>query len=325
MARLAFFGTPDFAVPSLQALLESEHEVVALVCQADRKKGRGHKLQPPPTKVCATEASVPHILQPETLKKGTEAGDAFWEAFTALNIDLGVVAAYGRILSTRLLTHPPRGMVNVHASLLPRWRGAAPIHRAIEAGDDVTGVCLMDMVYELDAGDVYARQECAIEDDDTSELLSARLAHIGKQLLAEHLDAILEGRLEKTPQPTEGITYASMLKKQEAEVDFGLPTRAVVDHVRAMAPWPGSQTSVGDPADGAPVLKLFGAKAVEAMRWEPPGTVLSTDDGLIVSTRDGAVQFSEIQFPNKKRLPVADVVRGHPIEIGTRLGPQLDD
>lgn len=320
MARLAFFGTPEFAVPSLEALLDSDHEVVALVCQADRKKGRGHKMTPPPTKVAAQAAGVPHILQPLTLKKGTDDGDAFWETFTSLDIDLGVVAAYGRILSTRLLTHPPRGFVNVHASLLPRWRGAAPIHRAIEAGDTKTGVCLMDMVFALDAGDVYAKGECAIHPTDTSETLTPKVAELGKTLLAQHLDAILAGSLEKTPQPEVGVTYAEMLKKSEAVVDFGRTTVDVVNHVRAMVPWPGSQTTIDDT-----VLKLFDARAVEAERWEPPGTVLRADDALVVSTRDGAVAFASIQFPGKKRMAVADVVRGHPIAAGTRLGHHQDD
>lgn len=320
MARLAFFGTPEFAVPSLEALLESEHEVVALVCQADRKKGRGHKMTPPPTKVAAQSAGVPNILQPLTLKKGTDDGDAFWDAFTAMNIDLGIVAAYGRILSTRLLTHPPRGFVNVHASLLPRWRGAAPIHRAIEAGDTKTGVCLMDMVFALDAGDVYAEAECAIHPSDNSETLTPKVANLGKELLARHLDAILAGSLEKTPQPESGVTYAEMLKKNEAVVDFGRTTADIVNHVRAMVPWPGSQTTIDDT-----VLKLFDASAIEPDRWEPPGTVLRADDALVVSTRDGAVAFASIQFPGKKRMAVADVVRGHPIAAGTRLGHHSDE
>jgi len=206
MAKLAFFGTPEFALPSLNALIESEHEVVLCVCQPDRRAGRGKKMQMPPIKVRALEAGI-EVLQPATLKKGTDSGDAFWERFIGLNLDLGVVAAYGRILATRILTTPTHGFVNVHGSLLPRWRGAAPVQRAIEAGDTRTGVCLMDMVFALDAGDVYAARAIPISAQDTGATLTTKVAELGADLLSEHLDALLEGGLEKSPQPEENIGH----------------------------------------------------------------------------------------------------------------------
>jgi methionyl-tRNA formyltransferase len=315
MARLAFFGTPDFAVPSLEALLKSGHEVACVVCQADKPKGRGKKLQPPPVKARAHEAGL-LVLQPATLKKGTDSGDTFAARFSELGVDLAVVTAYGRIIPRRILAVPKHGFVNVHGSLLPRWRGAAPVQRAIQAGDPRTGICLMDMVYELDAGDVYAASAVPITHDDDGETLSARLAELGGELLLEHLDAILSGDLERTSQPEDGVTYAHMLKKEEAILDFDRPALQVDCHVRAMVPWPGSQTTL----DGE-VLKVFSPRVADHDPVDAaPGTVLEAADELVVACRDSAVAFSEAQLPGKKRMKVSDLVRGRPIEAGTRLG-----
>jgi len=312
MANLIFFGTPAFAVPSLEALIESEHDVLAVVCQADRPKGRGKKVQPPPVKECALDAGI-EVLQPLTLKKGTDDGDAFWERYSAMDLDLGVVTAYGRILANRILRHPRRGMVNVHASLLPRWRGAAPIQRAIAAGDDETGVGLMDMVFDLDAGDVYTEAKMPIADDVTGDALTIELAQLGKETLKAHLDGILDGSLSKTPQPTQGICYAEMLRKQEAPLDFSNTAQQVHDHCRAMFSWPGSSTTL----DGD-VVKLFASRVVDGTG--APGEVLRADTELVVACGDGAVAFADLQVPGKKRMKVADAVRGKPIAAGTVLG-----
>lgn len=319
MARLAFFGTPDFAVPSLEAVLatrELGHEVVLVVCQPDRPKGRGKSVLPPPVKVCAAAAGIP-VAQPATLKKGTPAGDEFFDRFSDLRVDLAVVTAYGRILPRRLLALPPRGFVNVHASLLPRWRGAAPIQRAIEAGDAQTGVCLMDMIFELDAGDVYVERRMPIAPEDDAATLTPKLAALGKATLLEHLPALIEGKLPKTPQPSDGVTYAHMLRKEEGNLDFAQPAVDLCRQVRAMHPWPGSYTTL----EGE-VLKLFVARPVEDPRaiTAPPGTILSVGEELVVATRDGAIAFGEGQLPNKRRMPIAELLRGRPMATGVSLG-----
>lgn len=312
MARLAFFGTPALAATQLEALLASRHEVVLVVAQPDRPAGRGKQLQAPPTKALALARGV-EVAQPETLKKDTPSGEAFFALFSGKHIDLAVVAAYGRIIPRRLLDLPPRGFVNVHASLLPRWRGAAPIQRSIEAGDTETGVCLMHMVPELDAGDVYAKAVVPIAADDDGDTLTHKVAAAGAALLGEHLDALVAGALPRVPQPAEGVTYAEQLEKDEGRIDWGKDARRVVDHARAMHPWPGAFTSLG-----AEVLKLF-APTLATGRGAP-GEVLSSADGLVVACGEGAVRFAEAQLPNKRRMPVAELVRGRPIAPGTRLG-----
>ncbi len=312
MARLAFFGTPALAASQLEALLASAHEVVLVVAQPDRPAGRGKQLQAPPTKTLALSRGI-EVAQPETLKKDTPSGEAFFALFSSKRVDLAVVAAYGRIIPRRLLDSPPRGFVNVHASLLPRWRGAAPIQRAIEAGDDVTGVCLMHMVPELDAGDVYARAEVPIAKDDDGETLTLKVAAAGARLLSQHLDALVDGALPRVPQPSEGVTYAEQLEKGHGRVDFSMSARRVVDHARAMHPWPGAFTTLG-----GEVLKVF-LPSVAAGQGAP-GAVLSSSDGLVVACAEGAVRFAEAQLPNKRRLPVAELTKGRPIVPGTVLG-----
>ncbi len=315
MARLAFFGTPELAATCFAAVLDLKHDVVVAVCQPDKPQGRGHKLLPPPVKVLALSRGVP-VLQPTTWKAGTEDGEAALSAWTALQVDLAIVAAYGRILPKRLLASVPKGFVNVHASLLPRWRGAAPIQRAIEAGDDETGVCLMDMIYELDAGDVFARRAFPIARDDDGETLAKKVAEAGGALLTQHLDELLQGALPPAPQKEVGVTYAKMLTKEEGRVDFDRLTRHVVDHARAMHPWPGAYTTLA-----GETLKLFTPSAVTPLRPDkPPGTVLLAGDVLMVATKDGAVAFVDVQAPNKRRMRVAELVRGRPIAVGTLLG-----
>lgn len=314
MARLAFFGTPALAAVQLEALLASSHEVVLVVAQPDRPAGRGKQLQAPPTKVLALARGL-EVAQPETLKKDTPSGEAFFALFSSKNIDLAVVAAYGRIIPRRLLDLPPRAFVNVHASLLPRWRGAAPIQRAIEAGDDKTGVCLMHMVPELDAGDVYAQAEVAIAPEDDGETLTAKVAAAGAALLTKHLDALVAGALPRLPQPAEGITYAEQLTKDEGRIDFAKSARRVVDHARAMHPWPGSFTTLGDE-----VLKLFAPSMAQGRG--APGEVIAAGDGIVIACGEGAVRFADAQLPNKRRMPVAELVRGRPIAAGTLLGLQ---
>lgn len=313
MARIAFFGTPELAARQLRALIESKHEVVLVVAQPDRPRGRGQKLEPPPTKALALERGL-EVAQPETLKKDTPSGEAFFHLFSAKNVDLAVVAAYGRIIPRRLLDLPPRGFVNVHASLLPRWRGAAPIQRAIESGDSTTGVCLMHMVPELDAGDVYAHAEIPIAPDDDGETLTRKVAELGADLLASRLDLLVQGALPCVPQPAEGVTYAEQLSKDEGKIDWTRGARRVRDHARAMFPWPGAWTLLGPD-----VLKLFRPEH-SSLRGDAGVVLHAGADGLVVGTGDGAVKFSEAQLPNKRRMLVSDLVRGHVIPTGSVLG-----
>lgn len=304
MARLAFFGTPELAATCAAAVLsacsDGHHDLVLGVCQTDKPVGRGHRLEAPPTKKVLHEHGVT-VLQPTTLRRGTDDGDAFFSAFEAARIDLAIVVAYGRIIPERLLKLPLRGFVNVHASLLPRWRGAAPIQRAIEASDRETGVCLMDMVKELDAGDVFAEDRFAIDDDDTGESLARKVGEHGARLLVSHLDDLVAGRLPRRPQPADGVTYAQMLKKEEAVVDFDRPARAVYDRCRAFVPWPGSQMMHG----GEP-LKLFDVGLTDVdTSGVVPGTIVGVDRsrGLLVACRDRAVGIGRVQRPNKGPVP----------------------
>jgi methionyl-tRNA formyltransferase len=308
MARLAFFGTPALAATCLQALFDQpRHDVVVVVCQPDRPQGRGQKVEAPPVKKLAATMGVP-VLQPATLKKDTPDGESFFASFRALDVDLAIVAAYGRIVPRRLLDLPPRGFVNIHASLLPRWRGAAPIQRALEAGDKETGVCLMHMVPALDAGDVYARDVVAIDDADDGATLTDKVAACGAALLARHLDDLVEGRLPRVPQPDDGVTTAEMLQKTEARVPFALPARSVFDHCRAMSPWPGNETVV----DGE-VVKLFDPRLTDVdTSTHEPGTLIDVDRarGALFACRDRAIAFGSVQRPSKARLPAWQWAQG---------------
>lgn len=300
MARLAFFGTPELAATCLGALCEQrQHEVVVVVCQPDRPQGRGHNLEFSPVKTLALQHNLT-VLQPSTLKKDTVDGDAFFAAFSALHIDLAVVAAYGRILPRRIMELSRREFVNVHGSLLPRWRGAAPVQRAIEAGDVETGICLMHMVPALDAGDVYASGRIAIGDDDDGASLTRKMAALGAALLNEHLDALLAGTLPRVPQVEVGLTYAEMLKKEEARLDFSKTAREVFNHARAMQPWPGTTIDLDTEA-----LKVFGATISDLETvGKLPGTLVAIDKdrGAVFACVDRGIAFSHVQRPNKGRM-----------------------
>jgi methionyl-tRNA formyltransferase len=311
MARLAFFGTPALAANCLQALFErqdqGDHSVVVVVCQPDRPQGRGQKVEPPPVKKLAVARGV-EVLQPTTLKKDTPDGESFFARFASLAVDLAIVAAYGRIVPRRLLDLPPRGFVNIHASLLPRWRGAAPIQRALQAGDRETGVCLMHMVPALDEGDVYARDSVAISADDDGATLTDKVASCGAALLSRHLDDLLTGRLPRVPQDPTGVTYAAMLTKDEARVPFEKQAHVVVDHCRAMVPWPGSQTLI----DGE-VTKLFQPSLTDVdTTGIEPGTLIDVDRarGALFACADRAVAFAQLQRPSKARVPAWQWAQG---------------
>jgi methionyl-tRNA formyltransferase len=312
MHRVAFFGSPAFAVPCLEALVRAEGvRVVGVFSQPDRPAGRGQQLRPPPVK----EAAIAHgieVLQPTRMKDGKVAA---WLREQA--IDLAVVTAYGRILPQDILDAPRLGCVNVHASLLPRWRGASPIQRAIEAGDAETGVCLMQMDIGLDTGAVLARVRLDIGPDETADVLAERLATAGADLLAAQLPALLAGQLVPAPQPEAGVTYAALLRKEDGRVDFSRPAAVIAAQVRAMTPWPG-----GTFERGGESWKLFapGLTAVEQSHDATPGTVLAIDgEEALIATGDGVLRVAELQRPGRKRMGAGSALRGARIEVGARL------
>lgn len=295
--RIAFFGTPAFAVPTLDALLASDHVVVGVVTQPDRPRGRGQQVTDAPVKSRAVAAGVP-ILQPTKLKE-----QEFLEAFSAWRADLGVVAAYGRLLPQVLLDIPSRGLINVHASLLPAWRGASPIQRAVLNGDPVTGVTIMRVVLALDAGPMLARVEVPTARDETSGSLEARLAVAGASLLRDTVDRLGRGEaVPEVPQDDSQATFAPRLDKQEGAIDWTRPARALDRHVRGMHPWPGAFTFVDD-------QRLVIREAIEASHptgGAEPGTLVAQDgDAAMFATGDGTSLRVRLVQPEGKRVMTA--------------------
>ncbi len=309
--RAIFFGTPALAVPSLNAVTEVA-DVVRVVCQPDRPAGRGMKLRPPPVKERALELGL-EIDQPTTVRT-----PEFAASLRALEADVAVVIAYGRILPRALLDAPRRGCVNVHASLLPRWRGAGPIQWAIVHGDRETGVCLMQMDEGMDTGPVIACERTPIDPDETSAELGDRLARMGAELLREKLVDFVEGRIDATPQDGAGATMAPILKKEDGRIDWLEPARAVHDRVRGMSPWPGAYTDLG----GQRVKVHRTVVRLEDDTLAAPGTILRADAkvGVEVACGRGAIAITELQLEGKKRLGAADFLAGHAWQPGARLG-----
>jgi len=305
--RVVFMGSPEFAVPCLEALLATE-EVVAVVTQPDKPSGRGLGLTPPAVKVRAQAAGVP-VMQPPSVRK-----PPFLDELRALAPDICVVVAYGKILPPEVLAAPRHGCLNVHASLLPRYRGAAPIQWAIIRGEPETGVTLMQMDAGMDTGDMLLKRALPIDDWITAGQLHARLAPLGAEALVEGLARLKAGTLVPQKQDDAQATMAPMLTKETGRVDFAAGARAVRDLVRGCDPWPTAYTTL----DGEP-LKLFRAKRVSGRGT--PGVVLGADrDGLLVGCGDDAVAFGELQLPGKKRLPTQALLAGRPIPAGTQLG-----
>jgi methionyl-tRNA formyltransferase len=305
--RIVFFGTPEFAVPSLEHLLRERHNVAAVVTQPDKPQGRSRsRLVEPPVKLAAQRAGIP-VLQPER-----PVGDVFLASLRRLDPDIGVVVAYGHILRRELLTITPRGLINIHASLLPRFRGAAPIQHAILAGEAVTGVTIMRIEEGLDSGPVLERSETPIGEDETAGELAVRLAELGAQALIRTLEHMDHGRLRVEPQDASKATYAPKIDRNAARLDWSRPPAALARQVRAFDPAPGAWTTHG----GEP-LKLFRPTPLD-VRGEP-GTVLAVGDQLVVGAGDGSVALREVQPAGKTRLPVAAWVRGRGIAVGERL------
>lgn len=321
--KLVFAGTPEFARAALQRLLAAGFEVPLVLTQPDRPAGRGMKLQASPVKQLALEHGLP-LAQPRSLRlDGKYPQDAATarEAIVAAGADAMVVAAYGLILPQwvlDLMRQHGRGLgcLNIHASLLPRWRGAAPIHRAIEAGDVQTGVTIMQMDAGLDTGDMLLRETLPIAADDTTGSLHDRLASLGARLVVEALEIAACGALRGEPQPAEGVTYAHKIEKAEAALDWTAPAEVLARRVRAFNPFPGAATALG-----GEVVKVWAARAEGSTGHHPPGTVVSLgDDGIRVQTGDGVLVLAELQRAGGKRLSASEFLRG----FGLRAGQVFD-
>jgi methionyl-tRNA formyltransferase len=310
--RVVFFGTPDFAVPTLSALLASRHPVVGVVTQPDRPRGRGHQVSASPVKMLALQNALP-LLQPERMKD-----DAFLMALRALDADLGVVAAYGRILTDAILAIPRLGMVNVHASLLPRWRGAAPVHRAILAGDSETGVTIMRVVRELDAGAMLSAARVPIGPEQTTGQLEPVLAELGASLLVDAVSRLAEGPIAEEAQPASGVTYADRITKEDAPVFWWRPAGELHNQVRALNPWPLATTSLG----GSRLLVVESELGTEAApAGALPGTVLAAQgDRFVVAAGHGTLRLKTVKPEGKRAMAAREFLAGHRVAPGTVLG-----
>ncbi len=307
--RIIFMGTPAFAVPSLTAMLDHGEQVVAVVTQPDRPRGRGRKPAPPPVKETALAAGLP-VLQPTAIKT-----EAFRRQIGEFQPDLIVVCAYGRILPGPLLRLPPLGTINVHGSLLPKYRGAAPIQWAIIRGETETGITIMQMDEGLDTGDILLPGAMPIELDDTAGTLAAKMAELGGRLLVEALDRLRAGTLTPVPQDDSQATLAPPLKKEDGHIDWSRPAAAIGCLIRGLDPWPSAYSFVNGKR-----LRLFAPRPVAEPVAEPPGTVVRADrEGLTVAAGDGVVVIREIQREGGRRMPVATFLQGHPLPPGTRL------
>ncbi len=317
--RLIFAGTPEFAQVAMAALQASGHEIVLVLTQPDRPAGRGMKLQPSPVKQWALQQNVP-VAQPRSLRldgKYPEDAAVAREALLAVNADAMIVAAYGLILPQWTLDLPPRGCLNIHASLLPRWRGAAPIHRAIEAGDAQTGITIMQMDAGLDTGDMLLVRTEAILPTDTTAVLHDRLAALGGEAIVQALADI--DRLTRQPQPSEGVNYAHKIEKAEAALDWALPAEVLARRIRAFDPFPGMTVPLTT-ANGSETLKLWQALAEPLAQSAEPGTVVQADaSGVRVACGQGQLCLTQLQRPGGKRLSAADFLHGCPLQLGQRL------
>lgn len=298
--RVIFMGTPDFAVPSLQALLDGGHEVCAVFTQPDKPKGRGHRLAAPPVKELAAAYGLP-VFQPGSLRK-----EEVQREIAAMGADVAVVAAYGKILPQAVLDMPRLGCVNVHGSLLPKYRGAAPIQWAVLNGEKVTGVTTMLMAAGVDTGDMLLRRETAIGPEETAGELFDRLKAMGAGLLLETLDGLEKGVLRAEPQDEEKATRAPMLTKEMAVLDWGRPAGEIHDWIRGLNPWPGAVYVLGGRR-----LKLLGSRVVQAAG--APGEARCVDGELVIGCGEGAVRVTLLQSPEGKRMAGKDYLLGHPL------------
>ena len=307
--KVIFAGTPDFAAAALKAIAAAGFEIPLVLTQPDRPKGRGMQLAPSPVKQAALELGL-RVAQPEKLRNNAEALQMLKE----VEADVMVVAAYGLILPQDVLDTPKHGCLNIHASLLPRWRGAAPIQRAIEAGDAETGVCIMQMDIGLDTGGVVSEHRYAIQPTDTANEVHDALMNLGAAAIVADLQQLkAEGRLKSVKQPEEGVTYAQKLSKEEARINWNESAAAIERKIRAFNPVPAAWVEY----QGKP-MKIWRAEVVEQQGRE--GEVLSCSaDGLVVACGENALKITELQPSGSKRMPIAAFAAGHKIEVGTVL------
>ena len=315
--NVIFAGTPEFASVALQRLLDAGFRVPLVLTQPDRPAGRGMKLQASPVKQCAQAHGIA-VSQPRSLRldgKYPEDAAAAQQAIAAAQANVMVVAAYGLILPQWVLDAPAKGCLNIHASLLPRWRGAAPIHRAIEAGDRETGVTIMQMDAGLDTGDMCLVERLPIGPDATTASLHDELALLGGRLIVEALEMSACGGLPRTPQPAEGVTYAHKIEKAESWIDWRLPAEAIDQRVRAFTPFPGAASQwQGE------TIKFWEGRPAPRAQDAAPGTVLAADAaGVVVACGEGAMRFTQLQRAGGKRLPAGDFLHGFALPPGAQL------
>ncbi|MDO5375673.1 MAG: methionyl-tRNA formyltransferase [Staphylococcus rostri] len=299
MSKIIFMGTPDFSTKILEMLIETE-EVVAVVTQPDRPVGRKRQLTPPPVKKVALAHDIP-VYQPEKL-----AGSEELATLMTLPCDLIVTAAFGQLLPETLLTHPKYGAVNVHASLLPKYRGGAPIHQSIIDGEAETGVTIMYMVKQLDAGDIISQRAIPIEESDNVGTMHDKLSDLGTELLRETLPSLLNGTNSRTPQDAALATFAPNIQREDERIDWTQDARTIFNHIRGLSPWPVAYTKLDDK-----VMKLYRAQIVSNKQGAPGTIIETTKKQIIVGTgSDDAIALTEIQLAGKKRMPVANFLSG---------------
>jgi len=308
--KVLFLGTAEFACPTLEALLASPHEVIGVVTQPDRPKGRGQKRIPTPVKSLAQKAGLP-VHQPEKIRD-----PAFLKILESIKPELMIVVAYGQILSAPVLAVPPRGCVNVHGSLLPKYRGAAPIARAILGGETRTGITTMFMDPGMDTGSILLTEETEIGEEDTAGTLHDRLSRMGARLLLRTLEGLESNTLTPKPQDHSRATLAPKVEKEEARIVWSAPARQTFNQIRAFDPWPGAFTLWA-----GRILKLFRPLLIEGGAQERPGTILqASDEGLLVAASQGVLLVREAQLESRPRMRVSDFLRGNPLAAGKRLG-----
>jgi methionyl-tRNA formyltransferase len=309
--RIVFFGTPDFAVPSLEGLIASEHTVVGVVTQPDRPRGRGQRVTDSPVKAVARAHNLP-VLQPTRLREPETMA-----ALSALSPDLGVVAAYGKLIPGEMLQLPRHGMINVHASLLPKYRGAAPVHRAVINGDEETGITIMRMVVALDAGAMLTKVTRLIGADETSDVVERDLARLGVVPLLSVITQLADGTLREEPQDDSQSTYAARLTKEEGLIDWTLRAPAIHNRVRGLYPWPHAFTH----ASGSRLIVLK-SQVEDGNTSDAPGTLVAVErDHISVAAGQGTrLSLLELQPEGRRAMAVRDFLAGHPMHAGSRLG-----
>lgn len=308
--RIVFMGTPDFAVPSLEALIDRGYRVVGVVTQPDRPRGRKQVFTPPPVKVVAEKRGL-SVFQPEKLRDPEGI-----RSVLAMEPDLVVTAAYGQIVPQAILDAPRYGCINVHASLLPKYRGGAPIHRAVIDGERETGITIMNMVPELDAGDILRQRAIPIDDRDHAGSLHDKLSRLGAELLLETLPDLLAGRIQPVPQDHRRATYAPNIRREDEWIDWRRSAREIYNQVRGLHPWPVASTTWRDTP-----LKIWWVEWSDAACDQPPGTVIAAGrEGIEVAAGEGTVRITRLQPAGKRPMEAEEFLRGRRMSIGERLG-----